>query len=133
MNPLETIEIEFDGGTSCNIPSRGYGRGYGSYRLDRGPITRVTFGNMSANAAEISTLLAAIERIRANMPQVRRLRISGDSKIALKWARPQRKTASAKTSLSFQIVTARLQELCANYQIETHWRGRAESVRVFRH
>jgi hypothetical protein len=57
---LEECTIHFDGGTTCNIPSRGYGNGYGSYLVNE-EIVKVDFGRpMSSNQAEIRTLIAAV-------------------------------------------------------------------------
>lgn len=83
------IRIEFDGGTSCNIPRLGYGNGYGSYKIDNEPVYRCFFNRpMSANAAEILTLVHAINTIRSRDFPVGQIRISiyGDSQIALRLA-----------------------------------------------
>jgi ribonuclease HI len=69
MNLVPSVDVSiipcvicFDGGTSNNIPSKGgYGLGYGSYRLN-GEVVRVDFARpMSANEAEMRTLIAAAE------------------------------------------------------------------------
>src|SRR6266849_473663 len=77
--------IGFDGGTSCNIPSLGYGDGYGSFRIDNGPLRRIAFKRpMSNNAAEIFTMAAAIKIAKENGATA--LKLVGDSQIALNWA-----------------------------------------------
>lgn len=91
VDPFETVVIEFDGGTPCNIPSKGYGNGYGSFRINNGPPQRVNFERpMSNNAAELWTLRYAISQIEGWMgvgdPFSKRLIIRGDSQVALKWA-----------------------------------------------
>src|SRR4029077_6006036 len=87
--PITPCVIAFDGGTSNNIPSRGgFGIGYGSYRLN-GEVVRLDFARpMSANEAEIRTLIAgacAVKLIRD--PAMTRLCVYGDSQIALGWAK----------------------------------------------
>lgn len=58
--------IEFDGGSTCNVPKLGYGDGYGSYQIDQREIVRLQFGKgFSANAAEILTLAASPSRAAA--------------------------------------------------------------------
>jgi hypothetical protein len=105
--------IEFDGGTSCNIPSKGYGIGYGSYHVFCGDnkiieVSRQEFGSgHSCNSAEITTLSTALSSlvsyIREREDRLFKLQkeryipdgltvypsilICGDSTIALKWAR----------------------------------------------
>lgn len=86
---VHKVRIEFDGGTPCNIPARGYGLGYGSYQIRSGEhvnrVARVNFDvPMSANVAEISTLIRAIRSVmKSYNPENTSLEIHGDSKIAL--------------------------------------------------
>jgi hypothetical protein len=140
-SPLTTVVpegytlIEFDGGTSCNIPAQGYGEGYGSFQIDHGTIHRVTFGRgHSSNASEILTLAAALEHLysRGGADSVK-LFIRGDSQIALKWA-TDKSNPKAKTSECFKQAIARVRlfnHLFAD--IKTEWRGRRHSVKLFGH
>ncbi len=133
----QTVRIEFDGGTSCNVPKLGYGLGYGSYKINNEPVVRCDFGiRMSANAAEVLTLCWALR----NVPQPERthLLICGDSKVALNRAVPiltKRKKAPAETGSNlFRDYCHLLTSLISTFAgAETHWRGRAESVRLFGH
>ena len=127
--------IHFDGGTPCNIPSLGYGNGYGSYRIDDGPVVRVDHNRpMSNNAAEIYTLISALKQIPPGEP----LLIIGDSQIALKWvqvATGQRKaTKIQNTSPQFQEAVADLTLVLRDFRsVRVMWKGRDHSVSVFGH
>jgi ribonuclease HI len=86
--PITPCVICFDGGTPNNMPRRGgFGIGYGSYRLN-GEIVRLNFARpMSANEAEIRTLIAAAEAVKLiRDPAKTRLCVYGDSQITLGWA-----------------------------------------------
>jgi len=86
---LTPCTIEFDGGTSNNVPSRnGYGNGYGSYRLNDCEVVRVNFARpMSCNVAEIRTLIVAVKAVqRISNPATTILRVVGDSQLALSHA-----------------------------------------------
>lgn len=132
-----TVIVQFDGGTSCNIPRLGYGDGYGSYKIDECAIVRLEFGEaMSANAAEVLTLARALEAIES--PETARVRIIGDSQIALNQAVPiskkRKKMPSASGSNIFRDNCARLRAIVARFaHVETQWRGRAASVALFGH
>lgn len=135
----DQIAIYFDGGTSCNVPRRGYGKGYGSYRIgETWPIVRLAFDEaMSANAAEIRTLAEAITDA-ANEGFVNLL-IIGDSQIALAWAnhcagngKPRKMAKGSSPEFAdsirrLQVAASRLDEL------QTRWRGRVNSVEIFGH
>lgn len=133
-----TIQIEFDGGTPCNIPRIGYGNGYGSYKIDNEPVYRLFFNiPMSANAAEVKTLVRAMQTIsQRHDPATTALQISGDSKIALarcngpsNWKRKD-----ILRSGEFEIACAELATLCAQFaDIKTNWRARIHSVAMFGH
>lgn len=139
--PSDTVRIEFDGGTSCNIPRLGYGIGYGSYRINDRPIVRVNLERaMSANAAEVWTLVRAIREI-GNLwflPNHKlRVEIHGDSKIALarchKLPKPG-KFKGVQRSGEFLNACGELRRLCDQFaEVTTHWRGRAASVALFGH
>lgn len=137
--PKRTVQVHFDGGTPCNIPRLGYGIGYGSYRLDEGPVVRVNHGRpMSANAAEIFTLVSAIQQVVATHGRGVRVLVVGDSQIALKWARG--KTPKGKPckqakggSEEFRNAIQSLRDVLKGFEVETQWRPRANSVRVFGH
>jgi ribonuclease HI len=127
--------VEFDGGTSCNIPAQGYGEGYGSFQIDHGTVHRVTFGRgHSSNASEILTLAAALEHLYSRGgADCMKLFIRGDSQIALKWA-TDTSNPRAKTSECFKQAIARVRlfnHLFAD--IKTEWRGRRHSVKLFGH
>ena len=86
--PITPCVIDFDGGTSNNNPrSGGFGIGYGSYRL-HGEVVKLDFARrMSANEAEIRTLIAAAEAVKLIADPVKtRLCAYGDSRITLGWA-----------------------------------------------
>lgn len=131
------VLIHFDGGTPCNIPSKGYGIGYGSYQIDGKEVHRVSHGRpMSNNAAEIWTLCSAIEEV-LKMPLEHsgvRLRIEGDSQIALKWA-ASRKADTPKTgSQEFLDSIVQLRRLISNFaSVECQWKARHHAVRAFGH
>lgn len=129
--------IEFDGGTTCNIPARGYGRGYGSFQVNDWDIVRVDHGpNHSCNSAEILTLVAALEHLRENSYTSKDLPIlvRGDSQIALKWVHCK-KNPKLKTSPMFRDAIQKLRKQVIQFPrgIYTEWRGRAHSVALFGH
>lgn len=134
---ITTVRIEFDGGTPCNIPRLGYGLGYGSYRIDSAKIVRLQFYvPMSANVAEIMTLARAIEAVcNYHEPASTRLSIHGDSKIALNRCNSALKAKQKKkNNEAFSDACHILHTLCQQFaEVETHWRGRAASVKLFGH
>lgn len=131
--------IEFDGGTSCNIPAIGYGEGYGSYKINDEEIKRVKFGvGHSNNSSEILTLVAALnELVERNTEDCSHISVMcrGDSKIALKWANPNLKSApSEATSMAFRESIKEMRKVnCLFGIIKTEWRGRLHSVAMFGH
>lgn len=133
---VQHFTIEFDGGSSCNIPRLGYGRGYGSYQINGGEIHRVEFGSqgMSANAAEIRTLACALETLATmHNPAFSIVLARGDSKIALKWATTG-DTPKDSTSQGFRDAITFLRQHSVKFKsIKTQWRGRAHSVNLFGH
>lgn len=143
----QKVRIEFDGGTPCNIPRIGYGDGYGSYQIQNCgtgellPIVRVNFGKpMSANVAEISTLIRAVKEVERRFGKGISLEIHGDSQIALNHAagkRPaskKRRDAVANNPSPFFCAVRELKQVLAGFtHVETKWRGRARSVKVFGH
>jgi ribonuclease HI len=138
---LTLCTIQFDGGTSNNIPSKGgYGIGYGSYQLNSGAVVRLSFGRaMSCNAAEVRTLTAAIEAATLIVdPAKTRLCVYGDSEIALKWARlaVQQALYQPKRGWSpgFTLAIAHLY-LCLKpfAAVVTEWQPRERSVEIFGH
>lgn len=133
--------IEFDGGTSCNDPAKGFGNGYGSFLLkerpnDPLPIERRQFGiGHSCNSAEIMTLVSALDYLATNIPIAKTSRVlcRGDSKIALKWV-SCKKIPPEKSSPKFRESIATLRKIVGQFQcVRTEWRSRDESVRLFGH
>lgn len=141
------VHLEFDGGTPCNIPSKGYGIGYGSYRFDDRPPVRVDHGiPCSNNAAEILTLCVALETLATPLPGhpspgSTLVAVYGDSQIALKWLSiatggvPKRKKPKGpKGSELFIQAIERLQKAVAPFaEVTCHWQPRAKSVATFGH
>lgn len=125
--------IEFDGGTSCNDPKKGYGDGYGSYQIDGGEIKRVKFGKgHSGNSAEIRTLIAALHEL-AQSDRGGRVLCRGDSQIALKWI-TCRTAPKSKCSPAFISAVIDLHEWASKFTtIKGEWRRRNHSVKLFGH
>lgn len=126
--------IEFDGGTTCNIPSLGYGEGYGSYQINDAPIVRVSFGvGHSCNSAEILTLEAALADLAGRGERGMSVLVRGDSKIALKWVHCK-KQPKPSTSPMFRDAIQKLRKVTAQFtSVKTEWRSREHSVRLFGH
>jgi ribonuclease HI len=129
------ITIEFDGGTSCNIPRLGYGIGYGSFAINGGTVERVNHGRpMSANVAEIMTAVVALDRVR-HLHGPSHLLVRGDSQIALKWLRPTLVTkGNGKRSADFILACQEAATAVGRHiSVKTQWRGREHSVTLFGH
>lgn len=126
--------IEFDGGTSCNIPRLGYGKGYGSFQVNGGDIYRVEFGmGHSCNSAEILTLCAALQELKIQCPYAENVLCRGDSKIALKWIQYGGKP-SKNASDMFIAAINKLRKLVRRFKsVRSQWRGREYSVKLFGH
>jgi len=127
--------IEFDGGSSCNIPSRGYGEGYGSFQIGNQEIQRVKFGKgHSANSAEIRTLVSGLAELSKQVdPAKCQVLARGDSKVALKWVSDLR-TPKETSSKGFLEAIALLRIEVAKFaKVKTQWRGREHSVKLFGH
>lgn len=133
------IRIEFDGGTSCNIPRLGFGNGYGSYKINDEPVYRCNFNQpMSCNAAEIRTLAHGIKAVRDRGWTITELDIIGDSQIALKWAakllRRQPYKVSQKTTPEFREAIERLRMAVEGVEsFAVTWQPRSNSVATFGH
>ena len=134
--------IEFDGGTSCNIPSKGFGEGYGSYLIKNNllqkeyGIQRVKFGyGHSCNSAEVRTLVAALRDLlgRCERPKEMNVLVRGDSKIALKWVWSRKQPTDKSTPLFKEAILLLQQEATKFKFIKTEWRGRNHSVQLFGH
>lgn len=136
---LPTITIRFDGGTPCNIPSKGYGKGYGSYQIDGREIARIQFNQaMSANTAEVKTVAAAIQDVKLLGGTNHWLHIIGDSQIALKWVKNAFEKAPMKVSKgSSPLFQDAIKELYVQVDgfanVITEWQPRARMVEVFGH
>lgn len=132
------IRIEFDGGTSNNVPSRGpFGKGYGSYKIDNEPIYRCFFNrSMSANAAELYTLEYAVVALIDRGIDVAEtsLHIVGDSTVALGWAsRKPRKIKMGSTPV-FREAAMRTQFALKDFKsVTVQWQPRLKSVATFGH
>ena len=137
--------IEFDGGTSCNIPAKGYGNGYGSFRItckgddpESSIVERVKLGpGYSCNAAEIGVLAHAITKLHSVISMSNNTGASihciGDSQIALGWLTKKTEPRSA-TCPKFPESIARLRAAMTGFKSVTgQWRTRTESVRIFGH
>jgi ribonuclease HI len=135
---LFTVRICFDGGTSCNVPSRGYG----SYQIADLEIVRVKFDvPMSNNVAEVSTLVRAIESL-PNEPSTTRLLIVGDSQIALNWAskagngipyKPPRRRLGPHSQEFFSALMSLYRVLSGFSEVKIDWQPRERNVEVFGH
>lgn len=138
---LTPYTIEFDGGTSNNVPSRnGYGNGYGSYRLNDGEIVSVNFARpMSANVAEIRTLIAAVEAVqRISNPDTMMLRVVGDSRLALDHAQKAGGKAGYRLNPSwspeFRAAVDDLHVALKPFAaVVAAWQPRERSVEIFGH
>lgn len=134
--PSRTVRVEFDGGAKGSGCTPGSGWGYGSFKIDAGPVNRVDFEQvMTAQAAEVLTLIAALESVPE--PATARVVIHGDSQVALSCAQrieDGRKKVKLKGSPLFQQSQLRLAELVRSFAaVGTEWRGRAASVALFGH
>jgi ribonuclease HI len=134
---MRIATIEFDGGTSCNIPRLGFGKGYGSFRINGGKIRKIEFADpMSCNAAEIATMALAIAFAKAE--GFNRFLIKSDSMIALKWANVvagnRKATKLGKASDSMQDAVMKLRQIVEiTDEIQTQWQPRLSSVAIFGH
>lgn len=135
-----TVNIITDGGTSCNIPALGYGIGYGSYKVDDLPVIRVDHKRpMSANAAEIWTVVAATEALVDDfsivLPQTV-LHVTCDSRIVVKWCSPvhYQSDHSGGGSDEFRDAVAALKHSLRKFHsASADWWARENSVRIFGH
>lgn len=138
---LITVRIEFDGGTPCNIPRLGYGKGYGSYKIWNEPVHRCHFNrSMSANAAELFTLNYAIKAVIDRGCDTRNmvLYLVGDSRLVLDMSlkiRDGRKIKTgSKTSPEFREGVLVLRELLPCFAaVSAAWQPRRKSVKTFGH
>jgi ribonuclease HI len=135
-----TYTVQFDGGTSCNIPRLGFGNGYGSYQINDEPIHRCNFNRpMSANAAEMFTLVYAVQALldRHIDPELTDLIIIGDSQIVLNRvakAFDNSPVNSKGGSPEFYEATSRLQDIITKFRsVKVEWQARLKSVAVFGH
>lgn len=141
LDGIDTVVIEFDGGTSCNIPRLGLGKGYGSYKIDDLPIARVEFGmGHSCNSAELRTITAALIDLHGlceftGGAKKTRVIVRGDSQIALKWVNPLHKKEPKPTSTKEFIEAIHQARHVASmfHSIKSEWRSREYSVQLFGH
>lgn len=139
---MQKLIIVFDGGTSCNIPRQGYGKGYGSFKVGDHEIQRVEFGvGHSANSAEIRTLVAALKYAKEHFDKMtlsNGVIVYGDSKIALRWLKspgfyqPEPYKGKAPTDNFIEAVKL-LKEARKGLNTQVQWQPRKESVKLFGH
>jgi ribonuclease HI len=136
-----TYVIEFDGGTSCNNPKKGYGEGYGSYQVSRDgikyPIVRLTYGmGFSSNAAEIRTAGEAIEGAhQLGLSGGGDVLIRGDSKLALRWIKSCLEEIPRDSCSESMCQAIKFLKTKVGYfpKIRTEWRPRKVSLEIFGH
>lgn len=143
MNP--EITVHFDGGTPCNIPSRGFGIGYGSYAFNGGTPVRVNHGvPCSNNAAEVLTLCCALEGLKAmGCPPETHIHVTGDSQTALSLVKrvisgrsvvKKKKKASKGGTPEYQESKERLYLACDYFEnLTAEWLPREHAVAAFGH
>ena len=138
--PEGYIVIQFDGGTSSNVPP--FGNGYGSHCINSGEIVRLKFDQrMSANVAELKTAMAALKAVQQMTTEPYKVYITGDSQIALKWIesaykRDHRKVSAKATELFKQTIGELRTMFENNYRIsdlKVQWKPRKFSVATFGH
>lgn len=138
--PEGYIVIQFDGGTSSNVPP--FGKGYGSHCINSGEIVRLKFSErMSANVAEIKTAMEALKAVQKRTEGPYKVYITGDSQIALKWIesaykRDHRKVSAKATELFKQTIGELRTMFENNYRIsdlKVQWKPRKFSVATFGH
>lgn len=132
----QVITIIFDGGSTCNNPHKGFGKGYGSFKVGDKPIQRVFFGeNHSANSSEVRTLVEAIRFAKEWWPDSYKYHVIGDSKIALSWIHKNGLPSSRRKQPTQNFVDAikLLKQECFEKHITTQWQPRKESVKLFGH
>ncbi len=134
---METTRIEFDGGTTCNVPAKGFGTGYGSYQINNDPIVKLEFDcPMSNNAAEVLTIFFAI--VEAKKRGFHNLYVVGDSQIALRWVdvgagNVKASKGSGSGTREFQKAITFLLRATHGMKIQTQWQPRLHSVATFGH
>lgn len=129
--------LEFDGGTPCNIPSRGYEDGYGSFQINGLPIARNQYGRpMSANTAEVLTMHYGLEEIFRIFGRSSVL-VRGDSKIALGWVEKSRagkmKFSKGSSQEYISAVILLHNSIQMHLSVQSEWRCRDYSVTIFGH
>lgn len=133
----QAITIIFDGGSTCNVPRKGFGKGYGSFKVEDREIQRCNFGaGHSANSGEVRTLIEALRYTKKHFPEYDTLHIKGDSKIALSWIFRSGipKPFKGKEPTSNFIEAVRMLHVeTKGYNITTQWHPRKESVKLFGH
>lgn len=142
-----------DGGTSCNIPARGYGTAYGSYVMykeGQQVITgRYEFENGSNNFAEISIMQRALRSFLYLLPDskeqraVSQLHLCSDSRLSIKHLNffvsgREAIVVSRRSSDLFVRALAELREivrilLAAKITITSSWVPRGICVRYLGH
>ena len=114
--------------------------GYGSYQLNNS-VVRINFARpMSANEAEIRTLIAAAEAVKGIRDPARtRLCVYGDSQVALRWAVKAGMKVFYRPNRSWRpefqgAVRGDLYEALRPFaEVVAKWQPRATSVQIFGH
>lgn len=143
----ETVFLHFDGGTPCNIPSKGFGIGYGSYRFNSNPVIKVDHGiPCSNNGAELLTLVSALVELKRicdledNLMDSKETEvlIMGDSQTILGWVDKLIKNPMIKinpgVSESMKLAIPQLIIAMEPFgEIRTKWLPRIHAVQAFGH
>ena len=129
---VATVQLIFDGGSIGNP-----GRGYGSYQLTfdgrSEPVERLNFpGQSTNNEAEYATLIAALEALSREIPDLSavQLEIRGDSQLVIyqitgKWKAKDERMRERKE---------RVLALLARFGgWQATWHARGNSVKAFGH
>jgi ribonuclease HI len=131
MDMSERTEIWTDGGTKSNIPP--FGIGYGSFRIgENGKNVSINFNiQMSCNAAEIFTMVHALNRCESNF-----ITVYSDSRNALRWLKDSpfgnlEVKDSYSSGMKDSIVE--LRKAAKGKNIKAKWRPRAQIFKIFGH
>lgn len=130
---MTTATIYFDGGTTCNVPRKGLGEGYGSYKINDRPIVRLKFGKgHTNNSGEVATLYAAV--VEAKALGWYSLCIFGDSQVALRACRASKNHSRQDEGLGiYKQARRNLQLALTHVSFTTEWVPRQQIFNIFGH